>query len=83
MKLTQLRVNMTQVELTNEKIVLFSYAVPVAAEVEGKFYRTAYNWSRTTTRHINEWLEGRTAEVVPQEFLDDLAEPQIDPLTTN
>jgi len=81
MKLTQIRANMTVVELTNQVIVLFSYSTPVAASVDGKFIRTAYKWSNTTTRHINQWLDGRTAEIVPQEFLDDLAEPKvIDPL---
>ena len=77
MKLTQIRTNMTEVELTNQVKVLFSYKTPVAAEVNGRLVRTEYKWSNTTTRHINQWLDGRTAEIVSQAYLDDLAEPQV------
>ena len=79
MKLNQIRTNMTEIELTNQVKVLFSYKIPVAAEVNGRLVRTSYKWSNTTTRHINQWLDGREAEIVSQAYLDDLAEPK--PLT--
>ena len=65
-----------QTELTfNKGQVLFSYKTPVAAYTPSMGYiKTATKWSRTTTRHINKWLEGVTATVVNQDVLDNLVE---------
>ena len=76
MKVNPVGSNMTEVEtmLNSGKTakILFSYKTPVAACIEGVCYKTAYKWSVTTSRHINKWLDGMTAEVMPQSFFDDL-----------
>ena len=51
--------------------ILFSYQTPVAAKIGSSFYKTEEKYSRTTTRHMNEWfrinlLDGATVETVPQ-----------------
>lgn len=73
MKLIPLASNMTELHTTAGAVVLFSYQTPVAAQrAEGGFIRTDVNYSRTTTRHINKWLDGRRALMVPQSELDDI-----------
>jgi hypothetical protein len=58
--------------------VLFSYSTPVAAYVSGRgWMRTATQYSKTTTKHINKWLDGVNAEVVPQIMIDDLLEVRV------
>ena len=58
--------------------VLVSYTTPVAAYVpygDGSGYlRTESYYSKTTTRHINKWLEGVNTESVNQSVLDKLIE---------
>ena len=55
--------------------ILFSYETPVAAYVSGKGYvRTAERFSKTTSKHINQWLDGANAEVVPQVMIENLLE---------
>ena len=56
MKINPIASNMTEATLANGDLVLFSYKTPVAARVGGKFFRTTYKWSMTTSRHINKWL---------------------------
>ena len=73
MKLTPIKNNMTEIELSNGTKVLFSYKTPVACHhYNGKTYRTAKFWSKTTSRHINQWLDGLDAEQIEQGFLDNL-----------
>ena len=72
MQLTPIASNMTEVE-TSKARVLFSYRTPVAAYVFGRGYVKTEKWySVTTTRHINKWLDGGTAEKVAQTYLDKL-----------
>jgi len=72
MKIRNLGPNQTEVEAGNLTI-LVSYSTPVAYCDNGKgFFRTEEHFSPTTTRHINRWLDGRTATTVPQSTLDDL-----------
>jgi len=54
--------------------ILFSYKTPVAFyEMNtGNYYRTSQKWSKTTSRHINQWLEGKEATEKPQVFFDEL-----------
>lgn len=63
--------NMTLLIRDNAKI-LFSYETPVAVyDVdEAEFYKTDVKYSMTTTRHINKWLDGENATVVPQAVID-------------
>ena len=73
-KLVPLASNMTRLDLPSGT-VLFSYETPVAAYVSGRgFIRTAQKYSKTTTKHINQWLAGADAEVVPQVMINDLLE---------
>jgi hypothetical protein len=73
MKLTPIASNRTQLNLNDGTEVFFSYETPVAAKLPNYDYiRTAKKWSSTTTRHINQWLEGVTAKQVPQEILNEL-----------
>ena len=64
--------NMTLLQ-TPSALVLFSYATPVAVydKRNHDYYRTAKYWSKTTSRHINKWLDGVQAEEKPQEFFDE------------
>jgi hypothetical protein len=71
MKLRNIGSNMTEVEEENGTKTLFSYSTPVAAWISGEgYYRTEAHYSSTTTRHINKWLNGAQAEIVPQDFFD-------------
>jgi len=65
-----------ETELTNEAdtvVVLFSYDIPVAAQVDTNYSRTVQHYSKTTTRHINKWLPANAyVSIVDQQFLDAL-----------
>lgn len=63
--------NQTEVS-TDSARILFSYNTPVAARVDGQYYRTSKAWSSTTSKHINKWLAGAHAETQPQEYFDNL-----------
>jgi predicted NAD-dependent protein-ADP-ribosyltransferase YbiA (DUF1768 family) len=52
--------------------VFYSYNTPVAANINGKYYRTAEHYSVTTSKHINQWLDGVMAEEKPQKFFNNL-----------
>ena len=61
----------------NNVKVLISYSTVVACIVEGEAYKTAKKWSRTTSKHINqffrdEFLIPSEAMEQPQAFFDDL-----------
>ena len=74
MKLKRVGYNQTVLTMPNNTEVLFSYETPVAAQLpSGDYVRTETKFSRTTTRHINKWLEGVNAEQVKQSFIEDLA----------
>ena len=66
--------NQTEVTLANGSIVLFSYETPVAcySNDDGKYYKTNMKWSKTTSKHINAWLEGVIAASVSQSELNDI-----------
>jgi hypothetical protein len=73
-RLKPIGANVTELELGNA-YVLFSYKTPVAAFVPGKGYlRTAQKWSKTTTKHINQWLKGAIAVEVPQSEIEALVD---------
>ena len=80
MNLRPIRANMTEVEVGNIT-VLFSYKTPVAYHEAGVGYaKTSKYWSRTTSRHITQWLvlngfsveRGDGLREVSQETLDNL-----------
>lgn len=73
MRLSNLGSNKTTVTFDNGVQVFFSYETPVAARLQNyEYVRTSTKWSKTTTKHINQWLEGVTAQEVEQDFLNKL-----------
>jgi hypothetical protein len=70
MKLQQLSGNKNQITLSDGTQVLFSYQTPVAAWKEGQFYKTDKFWSKTTSKHVNEWAHLATPK--PQQYFDNL-----------
>lgn len=74
MKLRQLGPNRTEVRLPSGAVIFFSYETPVAAQLpQGGFVRTKTKYSVTTSKHINQWLDGRRAEEVDQSVLEELS----------
>jgi len=71
MKLKKLGNNVTLVKFDTCE-VLYSYETPVAAlrYSDHEYLRTDRFWSVTTSRHINQWLQGVCALVVPQEEIE-------------
>lgn len=56
MSLSPIASNMTEVEI-GDKTILFSYKTPVAYHQAGVgYFKTNKYWSKTTSRHINKWL---------------------------
>lgn len=64
----------TRVIILNNAEILISYDTPVAACIDGNYYRTNVKWSMTTNKHITQWLEDIEAEMKPQGFFDSLLE---------
>ena len=70
MKLYQKGSNQTELDLGFAQ-VFFSYSTPVAARLtDGSLVRTDERYSVTTTKHINKWLNGCEALIVPQDRID-------------
>ena len=56
-----------------DKEILVSYETPVAARLKnGDCIRTSKNWSRTTQKHITQYLGDLKAKKVEQSVLDNL-----------
>ena len=77
MKLTKVAANQTEIELSDGTTLFFSYKTPVAAHIPGEgFYRTERRWSRTTSKHIGQFIgrNGGSGKVTekPQAWFDDL-----------
>jgi len=79
MKLIPIAANQTQLEIGTGVVVFFSYRTPVAAFIPGTGYlRSNHKWSRTTSKHINQWLRRMTgsgsyaATEVDQSVFDNL-----------
>ncbi len=75
MKVISIGSNMTEIVTANRSI-LVSYQTPVALHVEGIGYiTTEKKWSKTTSRHINKFLNGaKPYKTEPQEYFDGLLE---------
>jgi|TARA_B100000029_G_scaffold206701_1_gene204426 hypothetical protein len=75
MKLTPIAANQTEVSINDGTQIFFSYRTPVAAYLPERGYvRTERFWSKTTSRHINKWLQGvNNVSEVSQSVLDNLA----------
>ena len=73
MKIKQLGSNQVEVVIPGKARVLFSYNTPVAAFIEGRgWVKTNRFYSKTTSKHINEYLQGLEYETVEQSELDEL-----------
>ncbi len=71
MNLRPIKANMTELEI-GDKTILFSYQTPVAYYEHGSYYVTNKKWSRTTSRHVNAWVNGSPVTTVNQETLNEL-----------
>jgi len=80
MNLKPIKQNMTEVNV-GTKSILFSYKTPVACfdysegAGHGVYYKTSKKWSRTTTRHINQWIPDSgevSIQEKDQEWFDNL-----------
>ena len=69
MKLKKLGNNVTLVKFDTCE-VLYSYETPVAAlrYSDHEYQRTNQFWSVTTSRHINQWLQGVEAQEKAQDY---------------
>jgi hypothetical protein len=75
-KLNPIGANQTEVELNNGDTLFFSYKTLVAAHISGQgFLKTTEHYSKTTSKHINQWLTRNGATLdkvvnVEQKYLD-------------
>ena len=72
MKIKRLGASKTILALSSGSEIFYSYDTPVAAQVSGELYRTKEYYSRTTSKHITQYLNGRNAEAVPQSMINQL-----------
>jgi len=72
MNIKPIKNNLTEITTTSNDKILVSYETPVAAHIEGVYYKTAKKWSKTTTRHLSFWLESVKAVEKEQSFFDNL-----------
>lgn len=74
MRIKPIASNQTELHTNGGAVVFFSYETPVAAQLaDGGFVYTSKKWSRTTSKHINQWLAGAKAVAVDQSVLDGIA----------
>jgi|TARA_R100000093_G_scaffold34714_1_gene18352 hypothetical protein len=75
MKLKQIKNNVNVLAFNDGTQVLFSYRTPVAGRTANfKYVRTSEYYSKTTSRHINQWLGSIVATTVTQTEIDKLAD---------
>lgn len=75
MKVKSLGANKTELHLNNGTIVFFSYETPVAAWLHnGGCIKTSTKYSRTTSKHITQWVAGASASEVSQDVIDRLVD---------
>ena len=73
MNINSIAANQTEIETNNGTRVFFSYKTPVAAFVPGTGYiRSEEYYSKTTSSHINKWLDGVESAKVPQSEINKL-----------
>jgi hypothetical protein len=66
MKIKQIASNMTEATVNNITL-LYSYETPVAGYDDAGAFRTDEKFSRTTSKHINQYLGGAdVGRVIPQ-----------------
>ena len=72
MKLEKIGVSKTLLTLSSGSEIFYSYNTPVACKVSGEFYKTNEYYSRTTSKHITQYLNGRYAHPVEQSFINQI-----------
>ena len=74
MILRQLGSNQTELSLNNGNSIFFSYETPVAGfDSEDGFFKTETYYSKTTSRHINQYLRDvDDVKEVPDQYIVDL-----------
>tara|TARA_Y100000401_G_scaffold53996_1_gene42438 strand:- start:229 stop:456 length:228 start_codon:yes stop_codon:yes gene_type:complete len=72
MKLEKIGVSRTLLTLSSGSEIFYSYNTPVAAKVSGEFYKTNEYYSKTTSKHITQYLNGRYAHPVEQSFINQI-----------
>jgi len=73
MQIKRLGTSKTLLVLPSGSEAFFSYETPVAFQMHsGEIYKTEEYYSRTTSKHITQYLNGREAEAVPQSFINQL-----------
>ena len=71
MKLKQLGSNQTLLVMPQGEEFFFSYETCVAGFTPGEgYFKTSNKFSRTTSKHINQYLEGVTAKEVLQDVIE-------------
>lgn len=74
MRILERKSNYLVVQVSPGVRVLFSYTTPVAAYVDGRGYvRSDRGFSRTTNKHIGQFLDGAKAETIPHAEFEILA----------
>ena len=75
MILKQIGSNQTELSLNNGNSIFFSYETPVAGYSDDiGFFRTATYYSKTTSRHINQYFKHVDAgdiSIVPDNYIVD------------
>ena len=72
MKIKRLGASKTLLALPSGSEIFYSYNTPVACKVSGEFYKTKEYFSRTTSKHITQYLNGRYAHPVEQSFINQI-----------
>ena len=76
MILRQLGSNQTELSLNNGNSIFFSYETPVAGYSDDiGFFRTSTYYSKTTSRHINQYfkhVDAADINTVPDQYIVDL-----------
>lgn len=73
MKLRPIGANQTELDIDGITTILFSYETPVACITNDRAFRTDKHWSKTTSKHINQWLKNFSwVDIKPQASFDNL-----------
>ena len=73
MKLQPIGANQTELDIDGITTILFSYETPVACITNDRAFRTDKHWSKTTSKHINQWLKNFSwVDIKPQASFDNL-----------
>ena len=73
MKIKRLGASKTLLALPSGTEVFYSYETPVACLMsDDELFITEEYYSRTTSKHITQYVNGREAEKVPQSFINQI-----------